>query len=175
MITLSYNKLLGQIYIHRTKTLHLLASSVLSDRESYRLKLTGKWLVATSHAPFLDAIGHVVSDQWNTAMYAVNMQYMHLLCLFFSHLIETWSQWGLCADQQAAFTIHQDSCTPLMKSDCPLLAMGRVQKAQALSTMLLQVPTATLGTKIQGYFIRWHSLQREGCIASVRQPPVLWD
>ena len=82
-ITPSYNKLLGKF---RAKTLHLLASSVPSDRDLYTLKFVRKWLVTISHA-LLDAIGHMVSDQWNTPTYAAHMQHMPLVGLFLSCLI----------------------------------------------------------------------------------------
>ena len=92
--------------------------------------------MTTSHA-LLDVTGHFVSDQWNNVTFAAHMWHMCLLHLSHFSLIEIWTWWSLHADQQASIIIHKDSCTHLMKSDHPLLAVDRVQKGQAFSTIYL--------------------------------------
>ena len=81
----------------------------------------------------------------------------------------------LCVENSRLLFTYQDSRTPLMKSYCPPLPVDCVQKGQTFSTVhLLQLTgprmfILPLRTK-KCYFIGWHSLSREGCVASVTQP-----
>ena len=106
---------------------NLLASRGPSDWDSYRLQFTGKWLVTTSHA-LLHAIGHVVSNQWNTAMYVLASPLS---------LLSNWKKDSMrfACNIQAAIITPQDSHIPLMTSDYPHLAVDRVQNGQGFSTV----------------------------------------
>ena len=104
---------------------------------------------------------------------------IYFFCLSLSSPIERWTRWGLHADQQATIITHEDSRTPLTKSDSPLSAVDHVWKGQAFSTIYLQLTDLRvfilpLRTKSKCYFIGWHSLWREGYIASVGQPQCVW-
>ena len=102
----------------------------------------------------------------------------HLLRLSLSCLIERWTWWDLCADQQAIIITNYNSHTPLMKSDCPPLAVDHVQKGQAFSTKNLFQPTGhrefilLSEPKRKCYIIKWYSWRREGCVVSIKQPPL---
>ena len=100
-----------------------------------------------------------------------------LLCLSpLSSQTCTW--WALCTEQQAAVYISGQVHTPLTKSKCPLLPADCMRIAQAFATMCLlsqrapQYSSFPSELKSLCYFVGWLSLQREGCVASIAQPPL---